>query len=434
MSITLYFDNYITDEALNKKGFYRSLDQVRAACPAYAKPSRFDVALYTLASYEHLDFDHVFVKYELADKSRTNEFESFLRQTFGDRLIISQGRSDNQKKFRESVERIQRFGDEWVFYAGNADHPFMAPDNKTFEACMKMAGEMKKTNPFVSIPYSNLQEFNGFVRRDSVLYDPRLKVLAENERCTAVRCYATSIDSARIVSRELLEQWFCSRNLNDRRLIRSDDLIGLVEVPNEVMVIPKGGMCEHFDGYSHVGGLFRIADPSSIVPPLFLPAGFFERNLRIAYGYDDYRPAWVNINPLKKKYVFEDPRNGTDLKMSLERLPFFWKSRIRQTDINPGADRQKLEEAAAAELERQLNPWPCPPWPHSALARTRVRLAKFRHRLYVLRVYAKNPEQLEERLRAPGHPVAHAGRRLLHGAIVSAHRVGLLKRGGHGPQ
>ena len=61
------------------------------------------------------------------------------------------------------------------------------------------------------------------------------------------------------------------------------------------------------------------------------------------------REGWVNINPLKKKYSFEDSVNGTDLMITLKDLPLFWKNRIKEIDINPKADLKKLEDVCRLE-------------------------------------------------------------------------------------
>lgn len=96
--------------------------------------------------------------------------------------------------------------------------------------------------------------------------------------------------------------------------------------------------------------------PSDIVPPLFIPAGFFEKKIKIRYGYSDYKKGWVNINPLIEKYSFEDS-SGADLKILLEEIPLFWKKRISCLDINKNIDCKKLEEARKKILDKIKNPF-----------------------------------------------------------------------------
>ena len=56
--------------------------------------------------------------------------------------------------------------------------------------------------------------------------------------------------------------------------------------------------------------------------------------MRIRYGYDDYKEGWVNINPTAEKYSAVDKTTGADCKITLEDIPLFWTSRIKEMDIN----------------------------------------------------------------------------------------------------
>jgi hypothetical protein len=62
-----------------------------------------------------------------------------------------------------------------------------------------------------------------------------------------------------------------------------------------------------------------------------------------------------NINPLKEKFSFRDPVKGTDLKISLDNLPLFWKKRIKKIDINKNIDKKKLDKAAKENKKRIYN-------------------------------------------------------------------------------
>ena len=121
-----------------------------------------------------------------------------------------------------------------------------------------------------------------------------------------------------------------------------------------IVVLPKKEICSHFDGYSHNKGTGCLV-PTNLVPPLFIPPGFFDKKIKIAYGYEEYRKGWVNINPLKQMYSFQDTKNGTDLMISLKDIPLFWKKRIKKVDINPKVDLKKLENAANEKKDRIRN-------------------------------------------------------------------------------
>lgn len=344
----LYYDNLITDVPLRKKGTYSELDEIRNSDSAYKFKSRFDVALYTLASYAEIEWSHVIIKYELQpdDSGKRRKFEKFVKRLFPKAHIIY-GRSDNQKKFMETIKLINTLDDDLVFYAGNNDHVFVAPDTKTLYSCVEGAKRLCKKHRYVSIIYSHFVENSNLVRCGNVmhkLYGNNIKKIFEVEEYTACLFPRGFFPSVQIVSKSLLNRWFGSENLDGLTIKRSDDLENYTKVKNQIVIMPKDELFSHFDGYTHnkiIG--FKLL-PSDKIPPLFIPDGFFENKIKIAYGYEKYKKGFVNINPLKEKYSFRDSKNGTDLMISLNKMPLFWKKRISKTDINQKVDKEKVNK------------------------------------------------------------------------------------------
>ncbi len=352
----LYFDNYMTSEGI-VPGVAPWADGVRKGkAGIYRMPSKLEISLYALASYAVLDWSAVLIKYDVENKGEAKRFESEVRKLFPKATII-QGRSDSQAKFQESVKLLRSFGDEWVFYAGNNDHPFVSPSKETLAHCLARANELKKKHAFVSIYLSQMLEGLGAMDKDSIRHEKSWEKLGEDEWCAWARVKGGYFDAIQVVSIELFEHWFCSKDLSESkvRLFRSDPLEHLVDVPEQIVVVPKNEICAHFDGYSHLV-LHGYSDPDNLYPPLFIPPGFFEGKMKIAYGYDEYRDGWVNMNPLSKDYSF-NKEGGTDLKAAIEELPIFWRARNPQVDINPKADRKKLRAAYAEELSRRRTAW-----------------------------------------------------------------------------
>ena len=85
----------------------------------------------------------------------------------------------------------------------------------------------------------------------------------------------------------------------------------------EIQIVPKIELCRHYDGYQ-----LLFFDP----PPLFIPPGFFENDIKIRFMMDGYNANFVNINPFEE-YVFNG--GNADLKILIEDLPLFWKERIK---------------------------------------------------------------------------------------------------------
>jgi len=348
----LYFDNRVINEPLIAD-FYSDLEQVRKGCRAYNTNDKLEITLYTLASYAELTWSEVIIKYQLHDPAQRPIFEKFVSEIFP-RAHLIYGRSDNQKKFQETVELINGFQDEWIFYAGNNDHPFIAPTTEGLQKCLDRADRLKKEHPYISVIYSHFTECLNMPRKGTPVHDiafPDAYILEEDaDAITAIlpRGYYASIQ---MVNRQLLNHWVYSQDLGENIIYRiAEGVEGKVKVPNQVLVIPKQRVCDHFDGYSHTRKL-GYPIPSDIVPPLFIPQGFFEKKIKIAFGYDEYREGWVNINPLKNSYSFRDPSRGTDLMMGIEDIPLFWKSRIAEIDSNPRASLVALSQASAQKRE-----------------------------------------------------------------------------------
>jgi hypothetical protein len=412
----LYFDNYITDEPL-AKGIYRNLEETRNEESAYRKQDKLSITLYTLASYAEIDWSHVLIKYELADASKNDFFEKSVRELFPDAVII-RGRSDSQKKFRESFDLLKRMGDEWIFYAGNNDHPFISDETRTLKACIEKAAELKKDHRFISVSYSHYPEMISQIRKDSLFHRKDLRILEENADCISVFYPEGDFTSIQVLHIDLFERWFCSADFGDRRIIRGESVHGLVKVEDQVIVLPKKEICTHYDGYSHIRDRVTT-DPDELYPPLFIPEGFFEKNIRIAYCYPEYQKGWVNINPCVRHFKFKDRENGTDMRIPLELLPMFWKGRIAVVEKNPACDEKAARKCYDSEAARRMNPWPN----NHFYLKYRVKAKKY---LKGTKYYIDNPEVLQQGIKVGGSMMLP--RRILYGAIMAGYKTGIFKR------
>ncbi|MFA5930194.1 MAG: hypothetical protein WC861_04900 [Candidatus Micrarchaeia archaeon] len=432
----LYFDNYITDAGLTPGAPVWAEAIRKGAAPIYRMPSKFDITLYTLASYAVLDWSAVVVKYDIEDKGKADYFESEVKKLFPQAIII-RGRSDSQAKFQESVQLMRKLGDEWIFYAGNNDHPFVGHTAATLKHCLEKAAELRKEHKFVSIQLSQMLEGLGAPDPSSIKHDKRWKLLGQDGECLWAVVNGGFFDAIQLVHIDLLEHWFCSAVIPSgrrMRFFRSDTVENFVRIQNHVIVVPKNEICSHFDGYSHLE-MHGFGKPDEMSPPLLIPPGFFEGKIRIAYGYDDYRDGWLNINPSKAPYSFQD-RNGTDLKLSLDDLPLFWKSRIEKIDINPAADLASLNAAYLQELGRRKSAWKAHPFSKVRQAKNKVAwIATQGARRWKKRIeiWSDKPESLERVLdecepSTEGRIKAAAKRIIYHSIVAGRALTGKQKK------
>ena len=394
----LYFDNYMTDTPLFKY-IYDDLVDLRKRSKIYSMPSKLDVTKYTLASYAIYPWSGVLIKYEFEIKSQGEEFEAFARKLFPKAVIIGE-RSDSQKKYQDAYRMLEKMGGEWVFYAGNNDHPFVLADTEIIGKCLAKADELLLANEFVCIWYSHIHEGAGMLSNKYFkLCLPEVskdkEIIDEDEDVLVCRnTGGGDFNSILIANMGLFKHWFFSKDMGNERIRRVDDLRGKMTTPGQVMICPKRHICDHFDGYSTISSKMGV-DMNSVVPPLFIPPGFFENGIKIAFGYPEYREGWVNINPLKKKYSFES-KDGTDMRIGIRDLPLFWKGRISKIDINPKIDYEKAEALGHRNMVKM-----CYPWPDSALAyyfAKYVGAPAFRMKKVVMRTrdYFKDPDYLRD--------------------------------------
>ncbi|KKQ94687.1 MAG: hypothetical protein A3E68_02040 [Candidatus Levybacteria bacterium RIFCSPHIGHO2_12_FULL_39_39] len=354
----LYFDTFITNQPLIP---VKRKDTIRSACENYRKPKKIDIARYALASYALYPWSHVLVKYELDNPGKIREFDEFILNIFP-KAIIMHERSDSQKDYLGSLEILEKMKDDWIFYSPNNDHPLITsdPDFVYFiDKLINKAEKLKEKNRFVSIIYSHFSEFLNISKKgtpENLVYGRSSAFISEDDDSIVYEEKEGNFDSIQIVHKDLFQHWFTSKNLKDRRVIRAEDLRGAVKVKNQIIIAPKKELYAHFDGYEHLSGWPNeiLADQ---VPPLFIPPGFFNKSIKIAYGYKKYRKGWVNINPKAKKYSFRDQKYGTDLKILLSDIPLFWKDRIRKLEINKNINLIEMEKAARRNYEIVLSPW-----------------------------------------------------------------------------
>lgn len=385
----LYFDNYITNEPLYHK--HEDLDELRLGCSAYKMSSKLDITLYSLASYAEIEWSEVIIKYELEDISQKEKFEKFVKKLFPNTHLIY-GRSDSQKKFQETINLMNTFKDDWIFYAGNNDHPFISPNKAQLNICLGKAKELKKKNRWVSMIVTHCSVTSNVTKKGSPLHeinDKDVKLLDENEDCLTVLYPKGNYMGMQIVHKDLLNHWFFSKNAGSRLIRRSEDIEPFSHIRNQVVVIPKKEICAHFDGEIHTkrGGHYISED---ISPPLFIPKEFFEKNIKISFGYKEYREGWVNINPLKKKYSFKDKINGTDLMMGLADIPLFWKKRIKKIDVNPKLDKKEIKRSRDKRYLKLMNPLPIKSSLYWLAYRSKLRISRLVYKIPFIGQKIKN--------------------------------------------
>lgn len=354
----LFVDTYLSEVALSpNKKLERFLKQVQDKSYVYRKQSKIDIFRYTLASYASLSWSKVIVRISGDDRSSIESLVSYVTSLFPN-AEVAITRSDTGSKYAQALEMAGP-GDPWIFFSPNNDHPFIHHNTRVFEPLLKAAEEAEHNYEYpVSILFSHFTESVNSIKPEQFLFgcegDFNCEVLHEDETSYTVKFEHLSLLSLQIFRRSHLKKMM--KVAGDCRVIRTEclGLYNYYDVPS-IVIVPKEECCRHYDAYMHTSFVVRDFVTASRVPPLFIPAGFFEGKIKIRYGFDHYDQSYVNINPRKEKYIFDSPY-GTDLAVTLEKIPAFWNTRIAEVQKNPlFKDVHSMQDSPL--LLDVFNPW-----------------------------------------------------------------------------
>jgi hypothetical protein len=106
---------------------------------------------------------------------------------------------------------------------------------------------------------------------------------------------------------------------------------------------PTKEIVRHYEGYSHVND--NMAQTlENVSPPLFIPPGFFENDIKIAIGFYERDDSWTNFNPAAE-WLYNAKTSGTDYRWVEEDIPLFWRLRIGKITHSPEYDQQAMRQA-----------------------------------------------------------------------------------------
>lgn len=328
--------------------------------------NKLDILKYTLSSFaKAYPWKRVIIKAQLDDEYTSEEikkeFEHYVREEFKDfDLYFSHTRNVTQQDWIETHKLIN---DDYVHCYCSHDHVLMDYSPEYLERILNSLRE-DNSHDYVTLSLSHWSEFMRNAKagptnthRDvaPMFYNINYK-LEENYVSYEGFCY----DSIHIISEKLYKDWFCIGEWDKTLLIYPPntfktghielpriDGVGITDLnfirnkllniptPRQKIVIPYREIARHYDGYFYHGITNNQA------PSLDIPKGFFEKDIKIRYGYDTRKEGWVNINP-KNEYYYASNKSGADYKFTLEEIPLFWKSRISQWDINPDINEEEM--------------------------------------------------------------------------------------------
>ena len=111
--------------------------------------------------------------------------------------------------------------------------------------------------------------------------------LEENQIASVSIPSILTIDSCRVFRLKFLKEIF-GKSKKKTKVVRTEDTeFYHTSKYKEILLMPKFEICRHYDAYAFYKN----------VPPLFIPDGIFDKNIKINYGSMKKREGYVNINP-----------------------------------------------------------------------------------------------------------------------------------------
>jgi hypothetical protein len=335
----LLFNVYLTSSPAN---VYVNLDR-----GTLSKSSKLDITKYSLSSLASMySWKKAIINVELDPNVYKEQdyvdLENFINTEFSNvEVIYSRKRATLQKEW---IDICQKLNSNFVFYLGNHDHIFIDSNNEHLVKLLEVA----KTNygQYSTLVMSHWPENIRWAKSGYIGLDQSVSNrLNTNYRIDENNLYYQdiSIDSLNILNKEVLKDWVLTCDWGNKVLPRMDGIGGNsiltirqslgIPLPQQEIIIPLKEQLRHFDGYMHQ----RISN--NICPALSIPDGFFTKEIKIRFGYDDYKDGWVNINPVKENYRAYNI-DGVDDKILLEDIPLFWKNKIVEIDKNSDVDEE----------------------------------------------------------------------------------------------
>jgi hypothetical protein len=331
----LFCNTFITETPVNTNWGYNK-QYPRINLKSF---SNFDVFKYSLASLAvAYSWSKVILKISLDDiyKPRQQELENFIKDEFKDfNLILEWERNECQNDWKQSYELLD---DNLIWFYCNHDHIFFDSSQEYLDSLV----ENIKDEKLCSVGFSHWPEITRTVKQGLYPYPintPAHPTYEIHDNYASVD--SINFDSIQIITKDLYYSWWFEGEFNHIKLPRPDYFgIGLAEikpVPTHKTIAPLKEICRHLDGYHHI----QPTIDNNQCPAIDIPIGFFENNIKIRYGYDDYKEGWTNINPQNPDYYAYN-KSGTDYKFTLNDLPLVWKNRISTIDSNPNINEEEM--------------------------------------------------------------------------------------------
>lgn len=282
--------------------------------------------LSSLATIPHWSKVIIHCKLDKDFINQENALKDFTINLFGKKKVsYYTTRNEYQNQWRKSLTEVFDDKDKLVWFLCNDDHIFIDHDLKSIESAIDLL-ESKK-DKMASFFFSHHPE--------------ALKAVASQKNMKASKTLAYynggNVDSIQLVTKKVLRRWFVENEDTNRFMPRPDWSTGFVKTDLTTHYVPYKECCRHYEGY------LMVNIDINQCPPLDIPPGFFNNDIRIAYGLNENPDPekWLLFNPLMKNYRTIDPL-GVDYKWVLDDIPLCWKGKVSEIKKASNIDEKAM--------------------------------------------------------------------------------------------
>lgn len=297
--------------------------------------SKLEVFKYTLASYSVIPWKGAvfYIKLDEEFQKQRQELEEYIYGLFPVNIKIYGFRLDTYEQWIEAIRLPGISNEEWIWFTCNDDHIFIDSSTAYLEKLLACASQLSsQENKDVAIFPSHWSEMLANKKRGVALNKKPFWRWHVSDAFAVLDCnydYHLTTErttvSIQLLTKKLLNLWFADAGRLPEDLRRTD---GITPPAEQLMIVPHREMVRHFDAYSHSGVAHKI------IPPMFIPAGFFDGQVKIQYGGEKRLPGYVYIHPTKP-FIFQEASHKDrtvselcDMNCLHNGVPLFWQSRI----------------------------------------------------------------------------------------------------------
>jgi hypothetical protein len=305
--------------------------------------SKLEVFFYTLESYRSINWSKVYIYCGL--DQNLDDHESVYQRILEifPEAHLYKFRNAYQSEWQIAVDEICSNDDDLIWYAGNHDHPYLAPNNNQLNLIIDALNDCNEI--YKGAVYSHYPDNISWIM-NSNFFDWRFE---SKGVCSFKACRSEGI---MIVNKALLKNWWFDYHYGNSFIPRADWIDASCSSAEAKIFMPVKLLCHHFDGYTFGSYEYDARD----VPPLEIPEGFWENNIIIDYCSFERTEGHTLINPVLPFRAKDE--NGADLRCMIEDLPLFWQKRIAKINyfkptfnLKKARNRALYEGAVARRLE-----------------------------------------------------------------------------------